>query len=309
MGHTACQSFVPLDAKGLPAFSSGMTDFLRRLTVTSIALFCACGLSSCLDQYSEDMVIHSDLSGEATVTVILPDSLLDKYDAVQKEFSEVNMRKRFDKASGVKLEEYTLTEGRHPEATLRVSFNSLEKLSEAAKQNPPAQMLIGQFTVTKDGKYTVVERKLGQGTPTMSLPADKNAIYKMHFDMPVEVAHTDSGFFDKSHGDVRYRWSFADLAAQRPVLVNKVLKPLPWLWIVVSVAALIVLAWIVWQQMVNKARQKHLAARNAPLPVATPVATPPPPVMPAPGEGPVTPPRPGPPQRPGPPKRPGPPGK
>jgi hypothetical protein len=307
MGHAACQSFVPLDATGVSAFSSNMTAFLRRLATTCFALLCACGLSSCLDQYSEEMVIHSDLSGEATVTVILPDTLLEKYDAVQKEFSEANLRKRFDKASGVKLTSYSISEGRHPEVRLEVSFSSLEKLSEAAKANPPAQMLIGQFTISKDGKYTVVERKLGLGTATMSLPTDKNAVYKMHFDMPVEVAHTNSGFFDKSHGDVRYRWSLADLASQQPVLINRVLKPLPWLWIAVSVAGLIVLAWIIWQQLANMARKKHLAAMNEPPPAAVPAA--PPPVMPAPGEGPVLPPRPGPPQRPGPPRRPGPPGR
>ncbi len=147
-----------------------MTDCLRRLALSCAALFRALTLSSCLEQYSEDFVIHSDLSGEATVTVTLPDSLLDKFDKVQTEFSEMNIRKRFDKASGVKLEEYTLTEGRHPEATFHVTFSSLEKLSEAVKENPPAQILVGQFTVTKDGQHTVVERKLGLGTPTMSLP-------------------------------------------------------------------------------------------------------------------------------------------
>ena len=287
-----------------------MTDLLRRLAVTCIALSCACGLSSCLDQYSEEMVIHSDLSGEATVTIILPDSLLEKFEPVQKEFSEASIRKRFDKASGVKLEKYTFTEGRHAEVKLEVSFSSLEKLSDAAKDNPPAQMLIGQFSITRDNKYTVVERQLGVGKPTMSLPNDKNALYKIHFDMPVEISHTDSALFDKSNNDVRYRWSLAELAAQQPLLVNKVMKPLPWLWIAVSVVALIVLAWIIWQQLANKARKKHLAAMNAPQPVAAPVATPPPPVTPAPGQGPVLPPRPpGPPQRPGPPRRPGPPGK
>lgn len=297
MGHALCQSFVPLDGPGVSALSSVMQFRFRRMVLTGAALLSAMSLTSCLDNYKEEMIIHSDLSGEATVTIVLPDTLLDKYEPVQKELSEASLRKRFDKASGVKLESYEITDGRNPELTLRVSFSSLDKLSAAAKDNAPAQMLIGQFTISKENNYTVVQRQLGTGTPTMPLPNDKYVNYKMHFDMPVEVAHTDSGFFDKSNGDVRYRWSLAELNALKPTLVNKVIKPLPWLWIGISVVTLIVLAWYVWQAMQKAARAKAMAARYAPPP-----ATSLPPVQP-PGGPPAGPQRPGPPRRPGPPGR------
>jgi len=270
-----------------------MTRCLHRLALCGAALLGMLTLSSCLDEYDEEMEIKPDLSGEATVTIKLPDSLLDKFDKVQEEFKEANIRKRFDKVSGVKLKEYSYTEGRHPEVRMTVSFSSLEKLSEAAKQNPPSQMFIGEWIVSKEGQNTVVERRLGRGTPTMSLPADKNVLYKLHFDMPVEVVHTDSGLFDKSNGDLRYRWSMANLEAQQPVILNKVVKPLPWAWIIVSAAALVVVAWYAWKYFDN------LKKRPKPVPPA--------PVIPAPQPPQGSPQRPGQPQRPGMPPRPGPP--
>jgi hypothetical protein len=270
-----------------------MIRCLHRLALCGAAILGTLSLSSCLDEYNEEMEIRPDLSGVATVTIKLPDSLLDKFDKVQEEFKEANIRKRFEKVSGVTLEEYSYSEGRHPEVKLTVSFKSLEKLSEAAKQNAPAQMFVGEWVISKEGQNTVVERRLGRGTATMSLPADKNALYKLHFDMPVEVVHTDSGLYDRSNGDLRYRWSMANLESEQPVMTNKVVKPLPWAWIAVSVAALIVVAWYAWKYFDN--------LKKRPKPIA------PPPVPPAPQPPQGSPQRPGPPQRPGTPPRPGPP--
>jgi hypothetical protein len=278
---------------------------LHHLGLLCAALLSTLLLSSCLEEYNEEMEIRPDLSGTATVTVKLPDTLLDKYDKVQEEFKEANIRKRFAKVSGVKLDDYNVTEGRHPVATFTVSFSSLEKLSEAAKQNAPAQMLVGEWIVSKDGENTVVERRLGRGTATMSLPADKNALYKLHFDMPVEVMHTDSGLYDKSHGDLRYRWTMANIESDQPSMINKVIKPLPWLWIGLSIAVLVVIAWYAWKYFENlKRRPKPLPPEPAPAPPIARAqpgsAVPPqgPPQRPAGPQRPM-PPRPGPPRKPG----------
>ena len=84
-------------------------------------------------------------------------------------------------------------------------------------------MVVGEFVVTQDSDgRTVIERKLGNGTATAELPADKYVHYKIHFESPAVLLRTDSGFKDTSHNDVRYRWSLANLAAQKPSMVNKV---------------------------------------------------------------------------------------
>ncbi|HEY2574456.1 MAG TPA: hypothetical protein VGH65_10310 [Verrucomicrobiaceae bacterium] len=224
-----------------------MKRLLRRCIA---ALACGVLLSSCLEGYDEEMVIYSDLSGRAVVKVNLPDAVLSKFDSVRDEFEPKKIQKRFASLSGVTLERYSLTEGRFAEATFEVSFSSLEKLNAAAAANQPAPMLVGEFVVTKDADgRTIVERKLGLGTATADLPADKYANYKMHFQEPVVVARTDSGFKDASHNDVRYRWKLADISIQKPTMVNKLAKPLPWAWILSGAAALLFGSWIVWLAM------------------------------------------------------------
>jgi hypothetical protein len=224
-----------------------VTSRFRRCAPAVFAGACVCLLSACLENYEEDMVINADLSGRVVVRVKLPDVLLTKFDAVRAEFAPKNVEKRFDAASGVSLKSYTLTEERFPQATFDVAFSSLDKLSAAAAANPPVQMLVGAFSVkTADGGRTVIERKLGRGKATAELPADKFAQFKMHFQLPVEILSTDSGFKDTSQNDVRYRWSLADIAAQKPVMLNAVETPTQWLWILGGVGGLLVVAWLGW---------------------------------------------------------------
>ena len=265
---------------------------LRRIVLPLFAILSCFGLSSCLELYTEEMVIHPDLSGEAVVTVKLPDTLISKFDAVQDEFAPAKIKKRFDAASGVTLKSYSISEGRHPEAVFRVSFSSLEKLSAAAAANSPAQLLIGEFKIStdEDGKRRI-ERQLGKGKPTAELPADGYANYKIHFDQPMEVVGTNSEYKDTSHGDVRYRWPIATIAEQQPLIVNRTSKALPWLIILISLAVLLLATWIGWLKFGQIQRKKKLAAS---MPVAPPHGAP----MPAAPQGP---------QRPGPPRRPGPP--
>ena len=203
-----------------------MTRLLRRLAAP---LACGILLSSCLEGYDEEMVIYPDLSGRAVVKVDLPDALLSKFDPVRAEFEPGKISKRFAPLSGVKLERYSLTEGRLAQATFEVSFSSLEKLNAATAANAPARVLVGEFAVrTDDDGRTVVERKLGAGAEAAELPADKHANYKMHFQSPMVVVRTDSGFKDASHNDVRYRWKLGDIPLQKPAMVNKLAKPAPW---------------------------------------------------------------------------------
>lgn len=220
-----------------------MTLLLRRSAILLLALTGAM-LTSCLELYDEEMIIHGDLSGSAKVTVKLTDTLVSKFESVRDEFAEAKIRERFAGLNGVKLDKYTLTEGRFPEATFEVSFTSLQKLSAAAEANDPAQLLIGVFNIKNVNGNIVVERQLGQGKPGAGLPMDKNAVYKMHFQVPVEVVGTNSEYFDKSHSDVRYRWPMANIAAQQPLISARFIKPLPWLQIAIGFVVLCVIVRI-----------------------------------------------------------------
>lgn len=201
-------------------------------------------LTSCLELYDEEMIIHADLSGSAKVTVKLQDTLQSNFDSVRDEFAEGKIRERFSGLNGVKLTSYSITEGRFPVATFEVSFSSLQKLSDAAEGNAPAQFLAGVFKIKKENGNIVVERKLGEGKPGMSLPPDKYAIYKMHFNTPVEVIGTNSEYFDKSHSDVRYRWPLATIESQQPLISNRFVNPFPWLKIAIAFVALCLVARI-----------------------------------------------------------------
>ncbi len=265
-----------------------MTITLRRAAIILLALMCAM-LTSCLELYDEEMIIHADLSGSAKVTVKLPDILVTKFDSVREEFAEGKIRERFSSLNGVKLNSYSITEGRFPVATFEVSFSSLQKLSAAAEGNAPAALLIGVFNIKKENGNMVVERKLGEGQPSMSLPLDKYAVYKMHFNTPVEVVSTNSEFFDKSHSDVRYRWPLATIQSQRPLISNRFVKPMPWMEIALGFLILCVIARIA-MGIFSKRKTK------TPVPATTPGET---------ASGAPAPPQA--PQRPGPPRRPGPP--
>lgn len=115
---------------------------LHRLTTVFSALAATMLLSSCLD-YEEDMVIHKDLSGEALVTINLPDSLVSKYDAIQAEFAPAKIQKRFEDLDGVTLVSYEVSADRKPVAKLKLKFKSIDKLNEAIAKNAPAAIVAG----------------------------------------------------------------------------------------------------------------------------------------------------------------------
>lgn len=267
-----------------------MTTLLRRAALLLLALTGAM-LTSCLELYEEEMIIHADLSGSAKVTVKLPDTLMASFDSVRDEFAEGKIHARFADLNGVKLTSYSITEGRFPVATFEVSFTSLQNLSAAAEKNDPAQFLVGVFNIKKENGNTVVERKLGEGKPGLSIPLDKNAIYKMHFKVPVEVVGTNSEYFDKSNSDVRYRWSMAAIGSQHPLISNRFVKPPPWLKISVAFVVLCIIARIIMNVLSKRKGKVKIPAPSAKPENAAPGAPSAPQV----------------PQRPGPPKRPGPP--
>lgn len=265
-------------------------------------------MTSCID-YEEELTIHKDLSGEALLTITLPDALLPKYASVQSAFSQEAITKKFDAMSGVKLEYFSKSTDRKPVIKMRVSFSSLEKLNDAIAANPPASLLGGQFTITKEEGKTRIVRKLGQGQELNDLPQSNNVQYKIHFDGT--IASTNSGFYNQMASDVRYRWTLAELLAQKPEQVNVLTKSLPWMWILVSIAVVGGAAYYGWKLtgkkrvLVNPA-PLYPAPGAAPAPPAgqvPPPAAPPsaPPQAPPPAGGPPRPSRPGPPQ----PRRPG----
>ncbi len=193
-------------------------------------------LSSCLD-YEEEMHIHDDLSGDATFKITLPDVLATKFAAVQDEFSEEKMRKRFDTLSGVKLADYSVnTTGRRPIVTALVKFTSLKKLHEAIQSLPPAAMLLGSIEVKQEKGITTIDRKLGTAVPKGDTGDENWAMYVTHFDS--NLAHTNSGFYDGSHDTVRYRFKVDDILSQQPLMSNSLAKGFPWLLILICLAVL-----------------------------------------------------------------------
>lgn len=217
----------------------------------SFALFllAACSLSSCID-YEEDLTIHEDLSGEATVKLILPDVLIERYASMHEDFKEVNIRKRFKGLDGVRLEGYAIKEGRKPEIELYVKFDSLEKLSKAAAANPPASILVGEFDITKEIGKVIVKRKLGVGELPVKIQDSSYTIYKCHFDG--SIAGTDSGFFNFHGKDVRYRYQLRDLLAEKPSQITALRPAIPWPWMALSAAILIGAVWAGWKMFGKK---------------------------------------------------------
>lgn len=264
-----------------------MTNLLRRVAIILLALTGAM-LTSCLELYDEDMTIYADLSGSAKVTVKLPDTLQSSFDSVRDEFAEGKIRERFSGLSGVKLTSYSITEGRFPVATFEVSFSSLQKLSAAAEENAPAQLLVGIFNIKKENGNVIVERKLGQGKPAMSLPLDKYAVYKMHFNAPVEMVSTNSEFFDKKHSNVSYRWPLATIESQQPLISNRFVNPIPWLKIAI---AFVVLCLVVRIAMTVFSKPKVIPHTPSVIPENSASGAPSAPQRPT-----------GPPKRPGPPR-------
>jgi hypothetical protein len=281
----------------------------RRLLAAALAVVAMLSLSSCLE-YDEEMIINSDLSGTALVTLTLPDTLVSKYERLGIELDKEKIEKRLESVSGVSLASYQNSGGRQPKITMEFKFSSLEKLSEAIAANPPAAIWAGQFTVTKEGKDTKIDRKLGVGDPGNDLPPYNNVRYKTHFNG--KIKSTNSPKFNSPANDVRYDWSLAKLVALQPTQSTTLTKGFPWLILLLVVAAVAAAAWYGWEYFGKKKRLSPLQTPTSglvppPPPTVVPEAAAPPPApAPPPAASSPTPP---PPQRPGPPqaRRPGPP--
>ncbi|CAN5891926.1 hypothetical protein BH11VER1_BH11VER1_00970 [soil metagenome] len=220
-----------------------------RFISLAILLLIACSLSSCID-YEEDLTVREDLSGEATVKLILPDMLIEKYASILEDLKEANLKKRFKNISGVTLEGYAIKEGRRPEIQLYIKFDSLEKLSKAAEANPPASILVGKFEVAKELGKVIIKRKLGEGEAPLQVQDTNHIIYKCHFDG--SLAGTDSGFFNFHGKDVRYRYQLQEVMAQKPSQVNTLRPAIPWPWIALSAAVIIGAIWAGWKMFGKK---------------------------------------------------------
>ena len=223
---------------------------LRRLLPTALAIACALSLSSCLD-YDEELTIHNDLSGEVSVVLTLPDTLLSKYEQVGKELERAKIEKRLANASGVQLVRYERTEGgRQPKITMIFKFSSLDKLNDAIAANPPASIWAGQFAVTKEGGFITIDRKLGVGDAGVELPEYNNLLYKTHFDG--NITATNSPQYNSPAKDVRYRYKLTEMLAKQPLQTTTFAKGWPWMLILGSLAAVGGAAWYGWEYFGKK---------------------------------------------------------
>lgn len=227
---------------------------LHRLTTALTAIAASMLLSSCLD-YEETLVIHKDLSGEASVVINLPDSLVSKYEPIQAEFTPAKMSKRFEDLDGVTLESYEVTSERKPVAKLRLKFSSIEKLNAAIAKYPPASIVAGVFTVKKEGDKTTIERKLGQGEPKAELGDFNNVLYTTHFDGT--ISGTNSQLYNSHGQDVRYRYPLTTVISQKPIQSTTVVKPKPWAVIFFCIAVLAGAAYYGWKLLGKKKVAVH----------------------------------------------------
>jgi hypothetical protein len=237
---------LPLDGEGVLLSPSRM---LHRLSSVFAALAVTMLLSSCLD-YEEDMVIHKDLSGEALVTINLPDSLVSKYDPIQAEFAPAKIQKRFDDLDGVTLVSYEVSADRKPVAKLKLKFKSIEKLNEAIAKNAPAAIVAGVFTVKKEADKTTIERKLGQGEPKAELGDFNYVQYKTHFDGA--IGGTNSGHYNSHGQDVRFRYKLTDVLSQKPTQVTSLVNSKPWAIILLCIVVLAGAAYYGWKLLGKK---------------------------------------------------------
>ncbi len=252
----------------------------------ALAASLALTLSSCLD-YNEEMTIHNDLSGEAYVTLTLPSAVVSKYEGLEAALDRAKIEKRLATAVGVQLLGYEKIEGREPVIKMAFKFSSLDNLNDAIAANPPAGIWAGQFTVSREGGLTKVDRKLGVGDPMKELPEINSVRYKTHFDG--EIESTNSPQYNSPAKDVRYQYKLADMLSIQPTQSTAFVRGLPWKLILLSLAIVGGVAWYGYQ---------YFGRRQ---PVRSPLAGTPPRV---PGAGPSAPsPRPASPQ----PRRPGPP--
>lgn len=222
---------------------------LHRLSSVIAALAATMMLSSCLD-YEEELIINQDLSGQALVTINLPDALVSKYDPVQAEFTPAKMSKRFEDLDGVTLVSYGVTQDRKAVAKLLINFKSIEKLNEAIAKNPPAAIVAGVFTVKKDGDKTTIERKLGQGEPKGELGDSNYVQYKTHFG--ATISGTNSKFYNSHGQDVRYRETLLNIISQKPIQSTTVVEPKPWAIILFCIAVLAGAAFYGWKLLGKK---------------------------------------------------------
>ncbi|TLD71769.1 hypothetical protein FEM03_06425 [Phragmitibacter flavus] len=211
-------------------------------------------LSGCLD-YEEEMTIKENLSGEARITLTLPDSLVGKFSEVQGQVTAAKIKEHLDKVSGVRLLSHELRQGRQPVVKMVLSFDSLEAWNEAVALHPQAVVLAGKFTKEKTEKGMVIERQLGGG---MALPnglPDFNFVnYTTKYASPIVA--TNSRQLNAHGNEVRYRYQLSELMQQQPMMSTTVEHHLPWLMLVAgSVAALAVL-WKVWGMVKPKSKRK-----------------------------------------------------
>ena len=218
---------------------------LRRLLPTALAFACALSLSSCLD-YDEELTIHNDLSGEVSVVLTLPDTLITKYDQICKELERAKIEKRLANASGVQLVRYEKSEGgRQPKITMVFKFSSLEKLNDAIAANPPASIWAGQFAIKKEGGVITVDRKVGVGNAAVEMPEHNNVFYKTHYDG--KITTTNSPRYNSPAKDVRYQYELSELMARQPTQSTTFAKGWPWLLILGCLAAIGGAAWYGWE--------------------------------------------------------------
>lgn len=194
------------------------------------------------------MIIHKDFSGELKATVRLPDALNDQFAGIQTKFSEENIQKLFQDLNGITLTQYEFTPGRRAEAKFSMKFKSLERLNEAIQSRPPVSFLLGTVTVKREDDRAVIERQLGGGdVQANQILSSNTAMYLMKFSSPIKA--TNSGFYNNHGQEVRFRYSLAEIQAQKPILSTTVQIPIPWLWIGLGAIAVFAALWLAWKYL------------------------------------------------------------
>jgi hypothetical protein len=210
-------------------------------------------LSSCVD-YEEELTIHENFSGEARITLTLPDTLVGKFPEAAQEVTAAKIKAHLDKVSGVRLISHEFRQGRKPVVKMLVGFDSLDAWNEAVALQPQAAVLAGKFSRQKTEKGMQIERQLGGG---MAVPEGMPEFNYVNYTIRLksQILSTNSPQFNSHGNEVRYRYPLIQLMEKQPLQSITVEHHLPWGKLIGGTAAALVVLWKLWEMVKPKKKK------------------------------------------------------
>lgn len=206
-------------------------------------------LTGCLD-YTEEMWLKSDLSGEVALTISLPEEFVKGGTGFERDMSEDGIRRDVERIPGVNLESFeSFRDAGKMIAKLRLTFDSVEKLtrheSNASDSGPVS--FLGAIAVHRESGKVVFERTLrampqtksdsfGQDLLTRGLGSfflsNNYLTYKLH--VPSEIITANSQHIEGSNQTVEWKFTLAQALRDPPVMRVEWKKSSSLLWLLIG---------------------------------------------------------------------------